>query len=54
MDIPKIVNQQKFFFNSNCTKEVTIRINTLKKLKNVIKENEKELYKAIYTDFKKS
>ena len=54
MDIPKIVNQQKCFFNSNCTKEVTLRINTLKKLKNVIKENEKELYKAIYTDFKKS
>ena len=54
MDIPKIVNQQKKFFNSNSTKQVSLRIETLKKLKNVIKENERELYTAIYTDFKKS
>jgi len=54
MDIPKIVNQQKKFFNSNSTKQVSLRIETLKKLKIVLKENEKELYTAIYTDFKKS
>jgi aldehyde dehydrogenase (NAD+) len=54
MDIPKIVNQQKIFFNSNSTKQVSLRIETLKKLKNVLKENEQELYTAIYTDFKKS
>ena len=54
MDIPKIVNQQKIFFNSNSTKQVSHRIETLKKLKNVLKENEQELYTAIYTDFKKS
>ena len=54
MDIPKIVNQQKKFFNSNSTKDVALRINTLKKLKGVIQENETELYKAIYADFKKS
>ena len=54
MDIPKIVNQQKKFFNSNSTKKVSIRIETLKKLKSVLKENEQELYTAIYTDFKKS
>jgi len=54
MDIPKIVNQQKKFFNSNSTKQVRFRIETLKKLKNVLKENEQELYTAIYTDFKKS
>ena len=54
MDIPKIVNQQKKFFNSNSTKQVSLRIETLKKLKNLLKENEQELYTAIYTDFKKS
>ena len=54
MDIPKIVNQQKKFFNSNSTKKASLRIETLKKLKTVLKENEKELYTAIYTDFKKS
>ena len=54
MDIPKIVNQQKKFFNSNSTKKVSLRIETLKKLKSVLKENEQELYTAIYTDFKKS
>ena len=54
MDIPKIVNQQKIFFNSNSTKQVSLRIETLKKLKSVLKENEQELYTAIYTDFKKS
>ena len=54
MDIPKIVNQQKSFFNSNSTKEVTLRIDTLKKLKLILKENEEKLYTAIYTDFKKS
>ena len=54
MDISKIVNQQKKFFNANATKEVNVRIEILKKLKNVLKENEQELYAAIYTDFKKS
>jgi len=39
MDIPKIIQQQKSFFNSNATKEVTLRIETLKKLKLILKEN---------------
>ena len=54
MDIAKIVNQQKSFFNSNSTKEVNLRIETLKKLKLILKENEDKLYTAIYDDFKKS
>jgi len=54
MDIQKIVNQQKSFFNTNATKEVNLRIETLKKLKLILKENEDKLYDAIYTDFKKS
>ena len=54
MDIFKIINQQKAFFNSNATKEVNFRIETLKKLKHLLKENEDKLYAAIYSDFKKS
>ena len=54
MDILKIVNQQKAFFNSNATKDVNFRIETLKKLKHLLKENEDNLYTAIYSDFKKS
>ena len=54
MDILKIVNQQKTFFNSNATKDVNFRIETLKKLKHILKENEDKLYTAIYSDFKKS
>jgi len=54
MDISKIVNQQKRFFNSNSTKEINLRIETLKKLKHILKENEDNLYTAIYDDFKKS
>ena len=54
MDIVKIVNQQKGFFNSNSTKDVNFRIETLKKLKRILKENEDKLYTAIYSDFKKS
>ena len=54
MDIFKIINQQQAFFNSNATKEVNFRIETLKKLKRILKENEDKLYAAIYSDFKKS
>ena len=54
MDIANIVNQQKSFFSSNSTKEVNFRIETLKKLKHILKENEDKLYTAIYSDFKKS
>ena len=54
MDISKTVNNQKNFFNSNATKVATLRIETLKKLKLILKENEEKLYTAIYTDFKKS
>ena len=44
MDILKIVNQQNTFFNSNTTKEISFRIETLKKLKHLLKENEDKLY----------
>ncbi|WP_108867084.1 aldehyde dehydrogenase family protein [Aquimarina aquimarini] len=54
MNYQEIINQQRYFFNTNATKDVTFRINQLKRLKAVLKKNEKLLYDAIYTDFKKS
>ncbi|MGV8945158.1 MAG: aldehyde dehydrogenase [Lutibacter sp.] len=54
MEIKDILAQQQTFFNSNKTKEVNFRIAQLKKFKNILKENESLLYKAIYEDFGKS
>ncbi|HKJ06688.1 MAG TPA: aldehyde dehydrogenase [Flavobacteriaceae bacterium] len=54
MKIQEVVNSQKQFFNTNKTKEVGFRIQQLKKVKAVIKENEDLLFKAIYDDFGKS
>ncbi len=54
MEIKNIVQQQKDFFNTNQTKEVSFRIEQLKKIKKVVRENEGLLYNAIYSDFKKS
>lgn len=54
MTIEAIVKAQKDFFNSNKTKDVSFRIAQLKKLKQGIKENENNLYNAIFKDFKKS
>jgi aldehyde dehydrogenase (NAD+) len=54
MDIQNSIQSQKEFFNSNTTKDVYFRIETLKKLKFILKENKGKLYTAIYTDFKKS
>lgn len=47
-------NKQKHFFNCNKTKDVNFRINSLKKLKNLIKENEQNIMDALYKDLKKS
>ncbi|SVD27147.1 uncharacterized protein METZ01_LOCUS380001, partial [marine metagenome] len=54
MESLEIVSEQKSFFNSNKTKEVKFRIETLTKLKRILKANEDKLYTAIYDDFKKS
>jgi aldehyde dehydrogenase (NAD+) len=54
MDISKIFQAQKELFNSNKTKDVDFRIQQLKKLESVLRENEKALEDAIYKDFKKS
>lgn len=49
-----IIQRQRDFFNSNATKDINFRKNQLKKLKRILKENEKDLDEAIYKDFKKS
>ena len=49
-----IITKQRDFFNSNKTKDINFRISQLKKLKNLIIDNEKSLYQAIYSDFGKS
>ena len=54
MEIQELYNKQKMFFNANETKEVSFRVEQLKKLKNLLKENEDILYEAIYKDFGKS
>ena len=53
-DILNIFNKQKEFFASNETNNIDFRINTLKKLKMIIKENEGAIMEALYKDLKKS
>ncbi|MDH7445021.1 aldehyde dehydrogenase [Aquimarina sp. 2201CG14-23] len=54
MNYQEIINTQRKFFNTNATKDISFRIRELKRLKNVLQKNEDSLYKAIYSDFKKS
>lgn len=50
----QLIETQRVFFNSHGSKQPEFRIQQLKKLKNILKENEARLHKAIYDDFKKS
>lgn len=52
--IEEILNSQKEFFKTNETKSISFRITILKKLKQVLQQNEKLLSEAIYLDFNKS
>ncbi|MBS1783306.1 MAG: aldehyde dehydrogenase [Bacteroidetes bacterium] len=54
MNIEGIIEKQKDFFHSNQTKDIRYRTQQLKKLRQLLKENEVKLYQAIYTDFGKS
>ncbi len=54
MIISDIHGRQQDFFNSNKTKNVSFRIEQLIKFRNILKENEELLFKAIYEDFGKS
>lgn len=49
-----IVNQQRSFFKTNQTKDINFRIHNLKRLKQVILENEAAIQKALYQDLRKS
>ena len=50
----QLVSQQRTYFNSHETKNLAFRIAQLNKLDVLLKSNEKLLYEAIYSDFKKS
>lgn len=54
MKYAEILQSQKIFFNSHKTKDLSFRKTQLKKLKNLIKKHENQLYEAIYKDFGKS
>ena len=52
--IDEIIKKQEFFFNSNATINLDFRIDQLKRLKQAIKNYEKELIYALNTDLGKS
>ncbi len=54
MNYQEIIDQQRHFFNTNATKDISFRIKELKRLKDILKKNEALLYDSIYKDFKKS
>jgi len=54
MEVLKLIEAQREYFNSNETKNVAFRIAQLKQLYSAIKKNEALLEDAIYKDFKKS
>ncbi|WP_062053102.1 aldehyde dehydrogenase [Aquimarina longa] len=54
MNYQDSIDQQRLFFNTNSTKNISFRIQELKRLKSSIKKNETLLYNSIYADFKKS
>jgi len=50
----ELVNAQRTFFQTNATKDINFRIEQLRKLKGIIRDNEAMLEEAIYKDIKKS
>ena len=54
MKIQELYSTQQVFFNSNETKNISFRIEQLKKFRKILEENESELYAAIFEDFGKS
>ena len=53
-DVKSVFNKQKEFFNSGKTNDINFRIDNLKKLKQVIKENEDKILDALKKDLGKS
>lgn len=54
MELKSVVEKQKEFFNTDATKSVGYRISMLRKLENVIKENENQILSALNSDLSKS
>lgn len=54
VEIKNIFNSQNEFFHCGKTKNIDYRINALKKLKKIIKENEDDILKALKVDLGKS
>ena len=50
----QLIGSQRKFFNTNTTLDINFRIDQLKKIERIFRDNEEELYKAIYSDFKKT
>ena len=50
MELKSVVEKQKEFFNTDAKKSVGYRISMLRKLENVIKENEKQILSALNSD----
>ncbi len=53
MEIEQIINQQKQFFKTQQTKDISFRKKALKKLLKEIEKSEIEIQDALYQDFKK-
>lgn len=54
MNIEVLFEKQQQFFQNNATKSVAFRISQLKKVRDILKNNEQRLFEAIYADFGKS
>lgn len=54
MDYKALIKSHKDFFRTHKTKDISFRIQQLKKLKSVLQSSEPMLYDAIYKDFGKS
>ena len=54
MNIPKIIQEQKSYFVSQQTKDISKRKTLLKKLLSEVLHREKDILNALYADFKKS
>jgi len=53
-ELEKLIKKQRDFFSTGETRDVGSRKEYLKKLQTAIKENEKEIISALYSDFRKS
>ncbi len=50
----QIIKEQRSFFNTGATKAISFRIEKLKKLEYILKQNQENLNEAIFADFGKS